>query len=367
MNKSSKIEIMNTIAWIGFCQSLFAAILMFTKKDSNLPDKILSGWLTLMAIEFLTCGLDHEIFGTSLLSSSFLLFNPAMYIYIRSLTRPEFKLKWIHLLHLLPFLSFEIMAYIIQEPFSINNFFLIDKNFIFRMSFASANLISWSWYNPNSLRLVHKHRMHLRNEQSNIGTNENLGWVLSVGIFYFVYCALAFIITVIVFFVDSQPMLPHVYNYSVLLFMVFILSFYGLRQQQLPEKLLAEALIQPYHNSNLTDNNKELIKQKIIAYLENKKAYLNPELNMDLLATALKTPKYQLTEVLNTVIGKNFFQCVNAYRVEAVKIMLTDPKNKFSVEAIGYECGFSSKSSFYTVFKSLTGMTPIEYKQKIRS
>ncbi|HEY6915810.1 MAG TPA: helix-turn-helix domain-containing protein, partial [Paludibacter sp.] len=64
----------------------------------------------------------------------------------------------------------------------------------------------------------------------------------------------------------------------------------------------------------------------------------------------LKIPKYQITEVLNTELGNNFFQFVNHYRVEAVKMMLSDPKNKYSIEAIGYECGFSSKSSFYTVF-----------------
>ena len=184
---------MNTVAWIGFCQGLFAAILMFTKKNRSIPDNVLSGWLVLLSIDFLSCGLNYQIFGEPLLISSFLLFNPALYLYVRSLTHPEFKLKWIQLLHLLPFIFFGTYTYILKEPFSMDVFFVKDEHFLFRMFFGSANIISWLVYNPLSLVLVHKHRMHLRNELSNIEKNESLGWVLVVAIFYVVYCIIAFL------------------------------------------------------------------------------------------------------------------------------------------------------------------------------
>lgn len=355
---------MNTIAWIGFCQSLFAAILMFTKKESAVADKILSGWLFLLSIDFLTCGIDYELFNRPMLSSSFLLFNPALYLYISSLTRPHFRLSWWQLLHLLPFVVFEITAYIIREPFTMFGFFLIDANFIYRILFAAATLISWLVYNPLSLIEVHRHRMHLKNERSTIEKNESLGWVLSISIFYVVYCIIAFILAALVLINDSQPLLPHIYNYAVLLFMVYVLSAYGLRQQKLPVKLLVEPETEPYQNSILSKDTKLRIRHIIIDYMEKKKAYLNPDLNMEMLSVALKTPKHQLTEVLSTEIGKNFFQFVNAYRVEAVKKMLCDPHNKFSIEAIGYECGFTSKSSFFTVFKSITGQTPQAYRKQ---
>jgi len=353
---------MNTIAWIGFCQGLFAAILMFTKKESSVSDKILSGWLTLLAFEFMTCGLDYEIFGQPLLSSSFLLFNPASYLYVKSLTQPNFKLKLTQLIHLLPFIFFETYAYIIQEPFSLNEFFKHDQNFIYRMFFGAATIVSWSVYNPLSILLVHRHRMFLQNEKSNIEKNENLGWILVVLIFYVVYCILAFVITVFVYAGNFNPLTPHIYNYSMLLLMIYILSFYGLRQQVIQTKLPIEKDLIPYKNSTLTVENKKLIRNKIITYIDEQKAYLNPDLNMDMLSNQIKIPKYQITEVLNTEIGKNFYQFVNYYRVAAVEKMLTNPKNKYSIEAIGYDCGFSSKSSFYTVFKSITGVTPIEYR-----
>ncbi len=358
---------MKTLIWIGFCQSLFAAILMFTKKDRSLSDKILSGWLILLSADFLSCGLNYEIFIKPLLSSSFLLFNPALYLYIKSLTRPKFRLKWIQVLHLLPFIAFEIYAYIIKQSFSLDTFFVKDDNYIFRLIFGAATIVSWLIYNPLSLILVHKHRMHLRNELSNIEKNENLGWVLAVAIFYVVYCILAFLITVIAFYSNLNPLTPHIYNYITLLVLIYVMSFYGLRQKVVSKQLLASESVIHYRNSTLNLESKDKIKQKIFNYFEKEKAYLNPDLSMDVLSDSLKIPKYQLTEVLNIEIGKNFFQFVNFYRVEAVKRMLTDPHNKYSIEAIGYDCGFSSKSSFYTVFKSMTGETPVAFRNSLSS
>lgn len=358
---------MNTIAWIGFCQGLFAAILMFTKKNSSLPDKILSGWLVLLSADFLACGVNYEIFDRPLLISSFLLFNPALYLYVSALTRSEFRLKWHQLLHLFPFVFFSTYTYVIGEPFLLDAFFAKDDYFVFRLVFAAANIISWGVYNPLSLVLVHRYRIHLRNELSHIEKNQNLGWVLAVAIFYVVYCILALLISVASFVAGFNPLMPHIYNYSTLLAFVYVMSFYGLRQKAVSKRFLLKTLSVPYKNSTLTAELKDSIKNQIIRYFETEKAYLNPTLSMSVLAGALKIPKYQITEVLNTEIGRNFFQFVNHYRVEAVKQMLSDPKNKYSIEAIGYDCGFASKSSFYTVFKSLTGETPVSYRSKIRS
>lgn len=338
---------------------------MFSKKESSLSDKILSGWLILLSIDFLSCGINYEIFNKPLLISSFLLFNPALYLYVRSLTSTGFRLKWIQILHLIPFVTFGIYVYIIRLPFSLDSFFNRDENYIFRLIFGTATIISWLIYNPLSLTLVHKHRMRLRNEFSTIGKNENLGWVLAVAIFYVVYCILAFLITVLAFYAAMNPLTPHIYNYIVLLVFVYVMSFYGLRQQEVSEKLLVEEPVIHYKNSILSPEYKQKISQQILAYFETEKAYLNPDLNMSMLSAALKIPKHQLTEVLNTELGKSFFQFVNYYRVEAVKQMLLDPSNKYSIEAIAYDCGFSGKSSFYTVFKTITGKTPQSFRNAV--
>jgi hypothetical protein len=190
----------------------------------------------------------------------------------------------VQLLHLLPFVIFEIAAYVIKEPLALENFFVVNSNYSFRISFMVANFISWIIYNPLSLYFVHKHRMHLWDERSNIEQNENLGWILSVTIFYVVYCIIAVILAVVAYFVDFPPSSLHIYNYAVLLAIVYFLSFYGLRQQVLSQEILVDEVspVIPYRHSHLSDEDKEQIKKSILRYFEKKEVYLNPDLNMDL-------------------------------------------------------------------------------------
>ncbi len=356
---------METIAWVGFSQSLFAALLILTKRERTVSDKLLISWLCLLAIEFLTCALDYIIFNKPLLSSSFLLFNPAFYLYVTSLTDKKFKLRYIQLLHLLPFLFFELGAYVIKETISLNLFLHSDTTLGFRVAFGIATFVSWAVYNSISLVKVVQHRKNLENEFSTIESNIRLSWLLFIIIFYNTYCIVAFIIGATTIFQGSNPLLPHIFNYSALLFLVYTLGFYGIWQKPIYPKTATDGVTIRYKNSVLGSRKKKEIKNKIIQYFENAKPYLQSELSMDILSTELDVPKHQLTEVLNTEIGRNFFQFVNNYRVEAVKAMLADKKNKYSIEAIGYECGFSSKSSFFTVFKNLTGQTPLEYKNSL--
>jgi AraC-like DNA-binding protein len=356
---------MEIIAWVGFSQGMFAALLISAKRENSLSDKILSGWLVLIAFEFLTCALDYRIFGKPLLSSSFLLFNPAFYLYVDSLTNKNFRLRWIQLLHLVPFFAFEISAYIIKETISFNTFFRADTTLGFRITFGVVNILSWVVYNIIAGIRVVKHRKNLENEFSSIEKNVRIGWLIFVIVFYNAYCLGAYIIGITEVFHSTDILVTYIYNYAAMLFLVYALGFYGLGQKSIYLPVAAEDIPVKYKSSVLSAHKKKEIKERILHYFENEKPYLNPDLNMDMLSSALSVPKHQLTEVLNTVIGKNFFKFVNSYRIEAVKKMLADGKNKYSIEAIGYECGFSSKSSFFTVFKNFTGQTPTEYRNSL--
>lgn len=358
---------METIAWIGFSQGLFAALLMLSKKGLVVSDKILTAWLFLLAIEFLSCAIDYRTFGSPLLSSSFLLFNPAFYLYAKTLIGGHFKLQPLQLLHLFPFIFFELIAYIKLEPFSIRDIFEINADLWFRYLFALASFISWIVYNWVTFGLIIFHRKRLVNEFSTIESNKRVGWLLFIVVFYNIFCLVSIAVAVLVIVLRIDFPLSPVYTYSALLLMVYILGFYGLRQGTIfMDYSHEEEVKEKYFNSVLSESKKNEIRNMLNDYFVLKRPYLNPELNMSMLAVELKVPKYQITEVLNSSIKKNFFQYVNEYRVEAVKKMLLK-KKEFSIEAIGYECGFNSKSSFFTVFKNITGYTPLQFKLLMNS
>ena len=353
---------MEIVVWIGLSQSLFAALIIATKRDRSISDKILSAWLFLFAISFLLSGIDYQVFKHPMLTNAFLLINPAFYLYIRSLTQRNFRLKWIQLLHLFPFILFEVYTQIFRQPLSDQSLLFEPGTGIFSGFFISIALLSWVGYNLASIIIVHRHRRNLENEFSTIESYLKIGWILLILSLYITFCFVVLGIGIYSYFSEAQILITHNATYSGFLVFVYILSYYGLIQRRIFIRQSNEEIPAKYEKSVLSEKKKNEIKTAIIRYFDKEKPYLNPELNMDLLSEHTGIPKHQITEVLNTLIGKNFFMFVNTYRVDAVKEKLKDKSNPYSIEALGYDCGFSSKSSFYTVFKKITGLTPMQFR-----
>ena len=104
--------------------------------------------------------------------------------------------------------------------------------------------------------------------------------------------------------------------------------------------------------------------QNLLSLIEEEKLFKNPDISMTLLAAKMKLSNGYLSQIIDQKEGKNFFEFINAYRVEEVKRNLADPNfDHFSILGIGLEAGFKSKSTFNAVFKKMTGHTPTAYKK----
>ena len=65
------------------------------------------------------------------------------------------------------------------------------------------------------------------------------------------------------------------------------------------------------------------------------------------------------------ILQQNFFDFINRYRIEEATRLLTNPEDKkITILEVLYKVGFNSKSSFNTLFKKYTGITPTEFRNK---
>ncbi|WP_396635556.1 helix-turn-helix domain-containing protein [Maribacter sp. R77961] len=100
-------------------------------------------------------------------------------------------------------------------------------------------------------------------------------------------------------------------------------------------------------------------------YVLSNQKYLDPYLSLEILAEELGKSTSNLSKLMNTYAGQNFSDYINNYRViEAKKLLANENFETYTIVAIGLECGFNSKSTFYTSFKKFTGLTPTIYRKE---
>jgi AraC-like DNA-binding protein len=108
------------------------------------------------------------------------------------------------------------------------------------------------------------------------------------------------------------------------------------------------------------------ILDQLRGHMGTRRPWLDPDLTLEQLALQLKLRPKLLSQAINEGLGQNFFEFINRYRIEEARRLLTNPADKkITVLEVLYQVGFNSKSSFNTVFKKQTGLTPSEFKKKM--
>jgi len=153
-----------------------------------------------------------------------------------------------------------------------------------------------------------------------------------------------------------------------LLAVVFIywVSIAGIRQTTLGFSSLevVEEHVPENEKTDVTLEDYSRVKEIILV----NKIFANPDLTIADLSEQLKIPAKRLSRMINLFGKVNFNRFINELRVEEAKILLINPKyDHLTIEAIGFEAGFKSKTVFNTFFKSTVGITPSAYKTQHRS
>jgi AraC-like DNA-binding protein len=102
----------------------------------------------------------------------------------------------------------------------------------------------------------------------------------------------------------------------------------------------------------------------IRSLMATKRVYRDPDLNLDRLARKATLPARQISAAINRATGKNVSQFVNDFRIaESCSLLVETDK---SVTEIMFDVGFQTKSNFNREFRRVTGMTPVQWRQKPR-
>lgn len=116
---------------------------------------------------------------------------------------------------------------------------------------------------------------------------------------------------------------------------------------------------------SLARKNMTELHQGLKIAMEEKRLFLNQDLTLKDLSVELNSNTTYVSQTINGMSKKSFFDFVNTYRVEYAKQLLLDDRySKYSIEGIGKESGFRSRSAFYNAFRKNCQMSPLEYKNQ---
>ena len=378
---------MGAIFLIGAAFALFFAVLLSNKKAKRLPDQVLSAWFLIIMLHLLGYYTYYEkayleyphLLG---LEDAFpFLYGPLLFIYTDTLRARTPTFKKSYWLHFIPFLLSNLLYlpyYLADGSRKVDLYFAGELPFIKVVIalklLAGPVYVVWVWI------LLKKHRANIQ-QYFSFREKIDLNWLK-----HLTFGFGAFLIVVLISFFTEQIVFPINSDFMIstaVAVCVIALGYWGFKQGAIFAEASLPATeatprvapgasppdgkeIQPvkYEKSGLKEKDAKAYLKILTAYMEEEKPYLNSTLTIEEVAKTLDIPRHSLTQIINQKLGKNFYQFVNDYRVEESKKRLLDPANQpLTLLAIGYDSGFNSKSSFNTIFKRATGMTPSQFKK----
>jgi len=370
MNFDSAIPLLAILIVILFL--LFSIFLLSVKREKKLSNQLLAGFLIFTAIDisaffyqkYIILPLNLEMLRNSV--SSFK--NPLLFLYILSIIYSNFKLKWKHLIHILPW----IIRILILMP----NFFLasneaklefqnnFDENIEIQFLGYFGDLVSLVYLIAEIYYIARYRKLLLENFADKLAF-KNYNWLKQLAILLFIGQVLTWVkgYSRSNLSIESTNSLRTI----VLVFGIGFVCWLFLKAVNTP-KLFKGIEVDLKTSQEIIGKNKQEAVNHQLEFLKNymrtKKPFLNSSLTIRKLAEEIKMNSRDLSVLINQNLNQHFFDFVNEYRIEESKQILRNPlKKEFTILEILYEVGFNSKSSFNTAFKKHTGLTPTQFRK----
>jgi AraC-like DNA-binding protein len=375
---------MDIIFLLGAVQAFFFGVLLLDRGKNRLPPKLLLLFFSIIGFVLI----EHYLFQRKIifeyphllgLTYTFpIILGPILFFYTKSLVNENNAISFRDfLLHAIPFLFVstfliydfyflspqEKLIYYEKETQGETSVFIYIAEFFINFSIPFYSIVS--------LLLLKKHLKQIKQSYSNTKYID-LHWlkiVLICMVFVSFVSVLMGLLSDFLNFISYED--GDYLMYITITVIIYFLGYYGIKQKPILSnenpisQIESTPTLKPkYATSSLKDAEKEKLINRLTKSMESEKPYLNENLTLKELANKLETTPNNLSQIINEMFNKNFYEFINEYRINEVKSLLADPKySHYSMLGIAFECGFNSKSTFNSVFKQFTGKTPSEFKK----
>lgn len=387
------ISLLQILLIAGALQGVILSFLLFTRKNNQVANRILSFLMITLSIQIVLVAFDNREFFMAyphISKVSWLLptlFGPLLFLFTKKLLSENSYLKAEDAIHLFPFLLYFVLlaSYFFQSA-GAKRIYLDNFEVASIDDFGLLNQVTNGihvLYSFAALVVISRHQKKILHIFSEV-RNKKVRWLKD-----FIRLAILIILFGIFIFYSRKwnvPLLANLYHYHYLgvVIIIYWIGYKALSQPHIFEQqllsseenisvlsvdsLLKEEIEQEvpgdvkYKKSGLNETEGALLENKILKYMEEHKPYLRNNLNLVELALEMGISKHYLSQVLNERLQQNFYTFINNYRVAEAKKLLIDPSmSNYNTLVVAMEAGFNSKATFNAVFKKFSGMTPTAY------
>lgn len=350
----------------------FAGLLLLNKKTRHpyLISIILCLSLIVSHSYFIGGAIGHFIESPFIIAEPFIfLISPLLYFYFLHISDDHLKHSWSDLKHIIPFVFF-FVSYI---PIAVHGKNSEYYNFLFSNQIVMTGFLwiiliaQYLYYYTKIYKLNKIYKLKLAEQHSNY-LQYDASWVR---LFLLIFLATLAFVSIILFVFLHNSTFKHFSSVVALFFsfQLYFVAYKGLNQKiiSLGSTITEKTSVQDEVNyKDVSQEQFKIKKENLQEYLQNEKPYLSPDLTLIELAQQVAMSRNELSALINNVIGSNFYLYVNEFRIEHVKqLMQQDSHMQFTILALAYDSGFNSKSTFNSLFKKLTGLTPSEYRRTL--
>lgn len=289
---------------------------------------------------------------------SLLLAFPCLYFYVLSLTNNNLSFKKKYVIHLVPALIF-----LVVWVFPPAGFITWNRNAPMSWLYLHLNHIQFLLYILLIFKIL-KRNDEVSKELISSVENGELHWIKELLVFMS--------ILLICWILDNARLINGNLMAIPLLTFSYWLGYKTINQKDIYYNVSGDFKMETvlpeqnrYRNSKLTEANKKTYVAAIEEFMSREKPYLNNELTLTSMASKLNLKPIHLSQVLNEEFKENFYAFINRYRIVESQRLLKDEQYKnYSIQAIAFEAGFNSMSTFNKAFKEIVGKSPSMFQKE---